>query len=59
MTSFLDDICQLTGRKASFQERHEKGILERLCDRSASLKDWERAALSFLEGESIEVRLVA
>lgn len=52
MASFLEDICQLTGRMTSFRETQ---ILETLCDCSVSLKDWELAALSFLEGEDVEV----
>lgn len=55
MASFLEDIYQLTGRMTSFQETHKKEILETLCDSSVSLKDWELAALSFLDGEGVEV----
>lgn len=49
MASFLNDICALTNPEVTtFQEEHEKETLDRLCDPSASLKDWEIAADKFL-----------
>lgn len=57
MASFLGDICQLSGRRPKyFEERHEKVILDRLRDRSASLKVWEDAVHCFLRHEGIQVR---
>lgn len=57
MASFLEDICWLSGREDEyFKEPHKKELLERLCDRSASLEVWEDAVRRFLENERIYVR---
>lgn len=54
MSSFFEDICQLSGRGHDyFEERHDKKILEELCDRSASLKVWEDAVRKFISTEKI------
>lgn len=57
MSSFLKDICLLSRRGHEyFEEIHEQEILEKLCDRSASLKVWEDAVRAFIFTEEIYVR---
>lgn len=54
MATFFQDIYGLSGQEYGYFEKrhHEKEILERLCDRSASLEVWEAAVRRFLSNET-------
>lgn len=57
MASFLEDICELSGREDEyFKESHRKTVLEKLCDRSTSLELWEDAARLFVNFDKYSVR---